>query len=126
MADVNQAGESMAGEYRPCRHCQVAVLQPTRRGQVKDFCSDRHRAAYRDGQVQAGIRKAQEAIVETREEIATTIATLEQLDAKLVGAGHLLDRGLRHGRRTRKTHQEPAGPQPDLSKALETLKNRRP
>lgn len=84
-----------ADEFRPCRHCQVPVRQPKRRGQVKDFCTDRHRAAFRDSQIQAGIRAAKAAVQETRDE-------LERLLARLDAADQLLDRGLRHGTRPRK------------------------
>ncbi len=88
---------------------------------MKDFCSDRHRAAFRDSQVQAGIREAQTAIQEARDEIAQTIGNLEQLDARLAGATQLLERGLRHGRRKPKAERPPVQPSAELSKALAHL-----
>lgn len=102
MADSNQAaGESTAAQadqegpgVRPCRFCQTLVTQPTRRGQVKDFCTDRHRAAFRDGQVQAGIQNARDAIRETIDELG-------RLTARLEGSDQLLARFQRHSRRPR-------------------------
>lgn len=87
--------------FRPCRHCQVPVEQPKRKNQVKDFCSDRHRAAFRDAQVQAGIREAQAVVVETQAAIQGTRDELERLEARLTAANQLLERGLRHGHRRR-------------------------
>lgn len=110
------AGESTATATptRPCRFCQIPVPQPKRRGQVKDFCSDRHRAAFRDAQVQAGIREAQAAIQETRDEIS-------RLDARLSAATQLLERGLRHGRRTPRAERQPVQPSAELAKAFTSL-----
>lgn len=110
-------GESTAtvATTKPCRFCQALVEQPKRRGQVKDFCSDRHRAAFRDSQIQAGIREAKAALQETRDE-------LERLQARLDAADQLLDRGLRQGTRPRKL-AEPKTVQPsaELTKALDAI-----
>jgi len=106
-AAVSTASDGQPDDvFRNCRHCGVPVLQPKRRGQVKDFCSDRHRAAFRDAQVQAGIREAQAAIQETRDEIAATRDNLERLDARMLAATQLLERGLRHGTRKPKASQQ--------------------
>jgi hypothetical protein len=60
------AADSTPGT-RPCRHCGIDVPQPKRRGQVKDFCSDRHRAAYRDNLVQEAHRNAEAVLAEGRD-----------------------------------------------------------
>lgn len=88
-----QAGDSTATAVavRPCRFCQQPVPQPKRRGQVKDFCTDAHRAAFRDAQVQHAMREAQAAIEETSGELA-------RLSARLGGAMQLLQRYERHPR----------------------------
>ncbi len=114
-------GESTGQEpvFRNCRHCGQPVQQPTRRGQVKEFCSDRHRAAFRDAQIQAGIREAQAAIRDTRQALSDTRDELERLDARLVAADQLLERGLRHGTRPRKTAEpKPVDPAAELLKDL--------
>lgn len=90
-----QAGEHTAGSgplVRPCRHCQVPVPQPKRRGQVKEFCRDAHRAAFRDAQVQAAMKEARAALEEASGELA-------RLSARLDGAMQLLERYERHPRK---------------------------
>jgi hypothetical protein len=67
---------------RPCRLCQVPVPQ-TRKGTVKDFCCDRHRAAFRTQRVQRAIADAQAALDEAAGELA-------RLAARLDGAQRLL------------------------------------
>jgi hypothetical protein len=105
MDDVTPAAEATAAPpapvptFKPCRHCQVPVEQPKRRGQVKDFCSDRHRAAFRDAQIQGAMKQAQAAIEETSGELA-------RLSARLDGAMQLLERYQRHGTRPRKHGSE--------------------
>lgn len=80
---------------RPCRFCQAPVQQPRRRGQVKDFCTDRHRAAFRDQAAQAAVQNARDAIRETIDEVNRLVARLE-------GSDQLLARFQRHGKRTKK------------------------
>lgn len=80
------------GVFRPCRFCQIPVLQPKRKDTVKDFCSDRHRAAFRDAQVQHALKEAQAAVEETSSELA-------RLSARLDGAMQLLARYQRQPRK---------------------------
>lgn len=79
----------------------------------KDFCSDRHRAAFRDAQVQHAIRTAQEAMAEAG-------AEFERLAAKLTGAADLLERYRKHESRPRPA-RKPAEPSRELSTALKAL-----
>lgn len=99
--------------FRACRFCQTPVSQPKRRDMVKDFCSDRHRAAFRDAQVQHAIQTAQDAMAEAG-------AEFERLAARLTGAADLLERYRKHGSRPRPAKQ-PAEPSQELTKALAAL-----
>jgi hypothetical protein len=64
-ATTAPAGDSTPAT-RPCKHCGIDVPQPKRRGQVKDFCTDRHRAAYRDNLVQEAHLNAEAVLGEVR------------------------------------------------------------
>ena len=44
---------------------------------VKEFCSDRHRAAFRDAQVQTALRNAQQACQDAANALAEHAAKLE-------------------------------------------------
>lgn len=101
------------GTFRPCRFCGVAVAQPKRRDIVKDFCSDRHRAAFRDQQVQHAIRTALAAIQEAAGEF-------ERLVSRLDGAAGLLERYQRKPRKDRPP-KAPAEPSKALTDALGVL-----
>lgn len=68
-----------------CRYCQQPLTPPKRKGIVKEFCSDRHRAAFRDEQQQAALREAESAVTDA-------MADLERHAARLSGALSLLDR----------------------------------
>lgn len=108
MGSLDQDGPGV----KPCRFCQAPVQQPTRKGQVKDFCTDRHRAAFRDSQAQAAVQNARNAIQETLDELA-------RLSARLKGSDQLLARFQRHGRRPRSVRKPAATYAADLAKALD-------
>lgn len=61
----------------PCRFCGVPVEQPKRRDITKEYCSDRHRAAFRDAQVQAAVRNALQACQDAADAMAEHQARLE-------------------------------------------------
>ncbi len=69
----------------PCRFCHIAVDQPKRRDMVKEYCSDRHRAAFRAAQVQLAIQTA-------RETVQAAVNALGEHQARLEGALALLAR----------------------------------
>jgi hypothetical protein len=68
---------------RPCRFCDAPVPQLT--GRVKEFCTQAHRAAYREREHQ----KAMERVIEVAGELRDTV---EQKVAELMGAVAALDR----------------------------------
>lgn len=81
---------------KPCRLCEAPVEQPEGRNKgLKDFCSPRHRAAYRNQEQQKAILAVEEAF----EDLAGMI---EQGMAKLHGAQQLLDRFKRKPRKAGK------------------------
>jgi hypothetical protein len=81
-------------QEKPCRHCGGPVVAPKRRGIVKDFCSDKHRAAFRDHQVAAAVQEAQRAIEDTKDAIEDTRSELARLEARLTGARQLLEQAV--------------------------------
>jgi serine phosphatase RsbU (regulator of sigma subunit) len=90
------AAEAAAGaqQQKPCRHCGGPVEPPRRRNVTKDFCCDRHRAAFRDAQVAAAVMEAQRVVVDARAAIEATRQELERLEARLTGAEHLLQQAV--------------------------------
>lgn len=75
-----KAGQVM----KPCRHCGEPVEQPAG-GKTKDFCSDKHRAAFRDA-------AQQQAIEEVVEGLAQLEAELERFAASCRGLAMRLER----------------------------------
>jgi hypothetical protein len=70
---------------------------------VKEYCSDRHRAAFRDSQVQAALQAA-------RDSVQAAVDALAEHQARLEGAMALLDRYRRQPRRKdKKDLAVPAG-----------------
>ena len=67
-------------------------MAPKRRNVVKDFCSDRHRAAHRDALIAAQIKSAEDAITEAAQVIVDMRDELERQLAKLAGAQAMLER----------------------------------
>lgn len=86
---VEDTNATPAAEYspqtRPCRFCEKPVTQPKIKGRIKDFCSDSHRAAYREREHQAAITTCLEVIDEVRNENERLMATLN-------GAATVLER----------------------------------
>ncbi len=80
-------------DVRPCRFCDAPVPQPARTTRPKEFCSNAHRAAYRERERQDAIRAALDSIDELE-------AETERLVAKLHGARQLLARFLKHDKKT--------------------------
>lgn len=111
-----QPGEDTAAhgpENKACRNgCGNTVPPPKRRGLIKEFCSDRCRAAFREKQIQAALREAVEAVDEAAGELA-------RLSARLDGAKLLLARYQAKTTRPRKPRQPAASPV--LTKALGVL-----
>lgn len=93
--EAESTAPTVVPTFRSCRHCQAPVQQPTRRGQIKDFCNDRHRAAFRDNLVQGAIQEAKTVLAEASAELA-------QWSARMDGAMALLDRYARHGAKRKK------------------------
>ncbi len=62
--------------FRTCRFCDAPVLQPKRVGAVKDFCSDRHRAAYREQERQKALAMAIQAMTSMGDAIEQGVAAL--------------------------------------------------
>lgn len=86
--------------YPPCG----ILLTPQRGGSPKEFCCARHRAAFRDLQVQNAFVDAIAAIEDGQAEMARLLARMD-------GAKALLERYRRHGKRTtRKDLTGPANP----------------
>lgn len=83
--------EAVAVATRACRFCQAPVPQ-LHPGQVREFCDNRHRAAYRAQEQQRAI----EAALAAWDEIADS---LEQLGAKAAGARAMLQRFQKKARR---------------------------
>ncbi len=75
------------------------VVPPARRGGVRKFCSDRHRAAYRDLMIQLAVRETQAIVQEARDE-------MERLGARLAGAMAQLQKLQHHGKRQRRTRKD--------------------
>lgn len=67
-------------------------MAPRRKGLVKDFCSDRHRAAHRDATIAAQIRAAETAIKDAGLAIVDIRDELERQVAILTGALAMLER----------------------------------
>ncbi len=63
-------GPDNHGGSRPCLNCGADVPRPRRRGQQKDFCSDRCRGAYH--------------LAKRRDELSEAVRRLEEVDAELV------------------------------------------
>jgi Ni,Fe-hydrogenase III large subunit len=82
----------VAVSTRPCRFCQAPVAQQ-HAGQVREFCDNRHRAAYRDQERQKALQLASEALDEITD-------AMEALGAKAAGVKVLLARF--HKKKTRK------------------------
>lgn len=79
---------------------------------VREFCTDRCRAAYREKQIQAAMKEATDAVEEAAGELA-------RLSARLDGARQLLERY--RAKRTRPRRRPAAGGSPELAQALNTL-----
>lgn len=77
-----------------CLHCGTPIA-PARRGGTKLFCTDRHRAAYRDQAVRHAIQAARDAIVQHVGELARSQAAME-------GALAQLDKFAHHGTKREK------------------------
>jgi hypothetical protein len=80
---------------------------------VREFCSGRCRAAFREKRTQAALRQVSEAAAEAA-------AEMQRLAAVFEGASQVLDQFRTKARRPRKL-RPPAGSNPDLQKALDVL-----
>lgn len=87
-----EATPGVVYQERPCKHCGGPVVAPRRKGLVKDFCSDRHRAAHRDATIAAQIRAAETAIKDAGLAIVDIRDELERQVAILTGALAMLER----------------------------------
>lgn len=79
------------------------VVPPARRGGVRKFCSDRHRAAYRDLMIQLAVREAMAIVQEAQDE-------MDRLSARMEGALAQLRKLQHHGKRQRRTGKDLTGP----------------
>jgi hypothetical protein len=68
---------------RPCRFCGALVAQPRRRGQVKEFCSDKHRAAFALQKRQDALKSAIEDLEVLEDEIDRLRATSRRIRATI-------------------------------------------
>lgn len=68
------------------------MVAPKRRNVQKDFCSDKHRAAYRDATIAAQIKAAEDAIAEAGHAIVDMRDEMDRQLAKLTGALAMLER----------------------------------
>lgn len=91
----DHAGEATPGavyQERPCKHCGGPVVAPKRRGVVKDFCSDRHRAAFRDATIARQIEAAEAVVVEAGQVLLDMRNELDRQVARMTGALAMLER----------------------------------
>ncbi|MGE0430533.1 MAG: hypothetical protein AB7P11_21225 [Hydrogenophaga sp.] len=82
----------MVYQDRPCKHCGGPVVAPKRRGVVKDFCSDRHRAAFRDATIARQIEAAEAVVVEAGHVLVDMRNELDRQVARMTGALAMLER----------------------------------
>lgn len=93
--EVSHGAEATPGvvyQDRPCKHCGGPVVAPKRRNVVKDFCSDRHRAAFRDASIARAIAQAEAVVVEAGHAMLDLRNELDRQVARLTGALGLLER----------------------------------
>jgi len=83
--------EAVAVATRACRFCQAPVPQ-LHHGQVREFCDNRHRAAYREQERQKALAMAIEAIDELADLFEAGLA-------RLGGARTMLQRFQKKARR---------------------------
>lgn len=79
------AGDDHTVVLRPCRFCDAPVEQPTGRHRklVKDFCSPKHRAAFREREHQKALALAVEAIDNAEGAVGQAMAQLQGARAAL-------------------------------------------
>lgn len=87
-----EATPGVVYQERPCKHCGGPVVAPKRRGVVKDFCCDRHRAAFRDASIAKAIEQAEAVVVEAGNAMLDLRNELDRQVARLTGAMGLLER----------------------------------
>ncbi len=68
------------------------MVAPKRRGVVKDFCSDRHRAAFRDATIARQIEAAEAVVVEAGHVLVDMRNELDRQVARMTGALAMLER----------------------------------
>jgi len=88
-------GQDLTVVLRPCRFCEQPVEQPAKlvkAGRSKDFCSNAHRAAYREAEHQRTLQLAIDAVDNLE-------GAIDQALAQLRGARQLLARFQKQARK---------------------------
>lgn len=93
---------SMHGEATPalrCLFCNAVMDPPKRRGTTKLFCCARHRVAYRDRVLDAGLARVSAALTEFASLMQRTSDDMQQALATVDGALKLVERAMKKPKR---------------------------
>lgn len=107
-ADTTAGVVTPASPEKKCKleDCPLQVPPPARKGQQKDFCSDKHRAAWHLNERRKATQRLMDGLEDLRRDVAqladraeTVLGEARRLDAVLNGALALIDTTLKVGRK---------------------------